>query len=678
MAKRFDIHTTDFGWNRATPVVRMAVWFALVAAVGGIAQAVVWIGGGDVSMVSPKGGRTVLLLAALGFGAFIMSRTGWGLADYGLAVSERWLLHLLAGLVLGAGFVAGLVAVAMAAGAVVWRETFEFTGVWGALAEALPAMPIASVCVVMLAGFAVGELRQRHGRLTTAAVIAAMAGLAFGVTILEGGWSPADGRIILTAALVGGVLALMRMLTGDVVLALGTLMGGLGTERLLRKAGMLAGQDSGWSAWLAPDGNVRLAPAAWVVLGLAVALLIVLVLRRPADVVAQRQSKGLSRSFKRTYPMGTMGALAPLDVWIAQLRQARFRVGLVYIPRLIATLVLSTINTVLSLPERLILPRVYRGFDVKPPVFVLGVHRSGTTHLQNLLALDPALITPRAHQVMNPWGFRYSGLLLWPILIIGTPWKRPMDAVRFGLSSANEEEYAIANLCGQSPDWSIRLPERWDEYDRFCDPAGFTHAERANWKRMLHGFLQRLVARSGRRPMLKNPYNTGRVALLRELYPEAMFIHIHRHPFDTYRSNQHMSEQAHCLFELQECVGRERFSAWFLEHYRASEERFYADTADLPTDRVVEVRFEDLEADARAQVQRIYQTLGLDYTDAFDAALRDYLGDLTGYKKNVHKTLPPEEAGRVTASMGRLMQRWGYGDRAEQQDSKTAEHSEAP
>jgi len=228
------------------------------------------------------------------------------------------------------------------------------------------------------------------------------------------------------------------------------------------------------------------------------------------------------------------------------------------------------------------------------------------------------------------------------------------------------------------PDWSIRLPGLWNEYDRFCDPARFTDAERCRWKRTLHGFCQRLVARSGRRPMLKNPYNTGRVALLRELYPDAKFIHIHRHPFDTYRSNQHMAQQAHCLFELQAGPDRERFSAWFLEHYRASEQRFYADTADLPDDQVVEVRFEDLESDALGQVRRIYDTLGLEYTPAFDAALRDYLGELAGYKKNIHKTLPPEELRRVTAAMGELMQRWGYEGKSSKQNSRNAEHSPMP
>ena len=676
MPRRFDIHTTDFGWNRVSPIWRLVAWLALIAVIGAIAQVIVWMGGGDVAMVSPKGGRTVLLLAALGTATFIMSRAGRSLGDYGLAVSDRWLVHLFAGLVLGVIWVAGLFGLAVAGGAVVVRETLEASRLWSGLAEAFPALPIASVCVVLLCGFIVGELRQAHGRAFTAVLAAVLAGLMFGVTTLHDGLGVPGQQVVFTAALVALVLLLMRLLTGDVVLPLGTLMGGLLVERLTRKAGLFtAAPDATLAGGLAPQGDPRIAPVAWIILGLASVVLTILVARRPAHVVERRKSKGLPRSFKRTYPMGTMGALAPLDLWLRQLTAARFRVGAAYLPRLIATLVLSTINTLLSLPERLILPRVYRNVQVKPPVFVLGAHRSGTTHLQNLLALDRNLITPRAHQVMNPWGFRFTGFLLWPILIVGTPWKRPMDAVRFGLSSANEEEYALANLCGQSPDWSIRLPKRWDAYDRFTDPARFSDAERANWKRHYLGFLQRLVGRSGRRPMLKNPYNTGRVALLRELFPGAKFVHIHRHPFDTYRSNLHMAAEAHCLFELQDGLERERFAAWFLDHYRAAEERFYVDTQDLPEDQVVEIAFSDLEADALAQVKRIYATLGLTYTNAFDAALRDYLAGLADYQKNVHKMLPEDERIAVMQSMGAMMGRWGYGESrtAEKQESRKLE-----
>src|SRR5690606_23362435 len=120
----------------------------------------------------------------------------------------------------------------------------------------------------------------------------------------------------------------------------------------------------------------------------------------------------VSEAFKRSYPFATLGLLAPLDVWLTQLWRARFRVPPVYLARLIATLFFSTLNTVLTLPERLLAPFIVRRKKVTAPIFILGAHRSGTTHLHNLISLDPQFIAPSTWQVMNPPGFLVSGWLL--------------------------------------------------------------------------------------------------------------------------------------------------------------------------------------------------------------------------------------------------------------------------
>ena len=42
---------------------------------------------------------------------------------------------------------------------------------------------------------------------------------------------------------------------------------------------------------------------------------------------------------------------------------------------------------------------------VEAPLFILGHYRSGTTHLHNLLALDPQFAAPTVFQVLNPHTF---------------------------------------------------------------------------------------------------------------------------------------------------------------------------------------------------------------------------------------------------------------------------------
>ena len=96
-------------------------------------------------------------------------------------------------------------------------------------------------------------------------------------------------------------------------------------------------------------------------------------------------------------------SVGPIDAILRILWRAEWHIPPAYWPRLLVLLLLSGINTVASLPERLILaawlrlrpPRIERH---QAPVFVLGYFRSGTTFLQNLLAADPALRSPRWHE----------------------------------------------------------------------------------------------------------------------------------------------------------------------------------------------------------------------------------------------------------------------------------------
>ncbi|MBI5651739.1 MAG: hypothetical protein HZC40_15045, partial [Chloroflexi bacterium] len=84
---------------------------------------------------------------------------------------------------------------------------------------------------------------------------------------------------------------------------------------------------------------------------------VIVATRRGSPVVrsAERQA-AFATSFKRVYPFSGMNNFAPLDVWLGRLWQARFAVGWKYVPRLIASLTFSVVSTVVSLPERLILP----------------------------------------------------------------------------------------------------------------------------------------------------------------------------------------------------------------------------------------------------------------------------------------------------------------------------------
>src|SRR5262249_49299611 len=78
---------------------------------------------------------------------------------------------------------------------------------------------------------------------------------------------------------------------------------------------------------------------------------------------------------------------------------------------------------------------------VADPVFVLGLWRSGTTYLHELLASCPNLIAPATWQCMNASAFR-----LRTAPPRGNALARPMDDLPIDAHSPQEDEFALLAL----------------------------------------------------------------------------------------------------------------------------------------------------------------------------------------------------------------------------------------
>ena len=136
----------------------------------------------------------------------------------------------------------------------------------------------------------------------------------------------------------------------------------------------------------------------------------------------------------------------------------------------------------------------------------------------------------------------------------------------------------------------MTFPRQWPEYDRLIRPDDWTPRERARWTHHFLMFLRKLSLFSGKRPLLKNPYNTARLALLAELFPRARFVHIHRNPYTVYRSNAHLEREGHVLNQVQDPLPESSYSARFLENYRLMEDTFYRDAEVAAPGTVSELR----------------------------------------------------------------------------------------
>ena len=93
------------------------------------------------------------------------------------------------------------------------------------------------------------------------------------------------------------------------------------------------------------------------------------------------------------------------EYWLRLLRENRFDIHPSYWLRAVIITASSLGNSLDRRREEATHGRAIRDAIADPPVFVLGIWRSGTTHLQNLLAVDERFAFPNWYQVAYPHSF---------------------------------------------------------------------------------------------------------------------------------------------------------------------------------------------------------------------------------------------------------------------------------
>ena len=300
-----------------------------------------------------------------------------------------------------------------------------------------------------------------------------------------------------------------------------------------------------------------------------------------------------------------------------------------------------------------------RPTQVQPPLFILGHYRSGTTHLHNLLALDPQFAAPTFFQALNPHTFLTTERWAAPVADRLVVRRRYQDEVALGAGVPTEDEIALGTMTGLSPYLGWYFPRGGSGYDRYLTFRGVPDEEVARWGLALTTFLKKLTLRYGRPLVLKSPPHTARIRLLLGLFPDARFVHIHRDPYDVFRSTRHMIRAVQPVFRLQEARlpdGDDRILGVYTEMYDA----YFEERGLVPEGRLCEVGYEDLERDPVGVVGSVYESLGLAGFEGIRPRLEGYLGSIAGYRKNRLDDLPEPLRLRIAHEWGRSFDEWGY------------------
>lgn len=306
--------------------------------------------------------------------------------------------------------------------------------------------------------------------------------------------------------------------------------------------------------------------------------------------------------------------------------------------------------------------------DMPAPVFILGHWRSGTTHLYNIMCRSGqwGFVPPVATGL--PWDLFGLARMFAPLLERALPERRYIDNIPVTPDSPQEDEIAIANMSDVSFYHGIYFPRAFAESVRrglFFDGCSTTDIR--GWRRQFTYFLRKLYKHQGERPLLiKNPVYTARLAMLRETFPDARFVHIHRNPYDVFVSMRNFYDKLLKEFALQgyDHVDVDETILSVYDRMMCAYER---DAAEVPADRLVELRYEDLDAQPMEAVERVYSGLALPEFDAARGAFEAYLASVESFKKN-RFDYSDEAAAKVEARLGRFIDKWGYARPGSRQD----------
>jgi hypothetical protein len=315
---------------------------------------------------------------------------------------------------------------------------------------------------------------------------------------------------------------------------------------------------------------------------------------------------------------------------------------------------------------------------IKAPIFIVGLPRTGTTFLQELLGQDESLRTTKMWELMEPvppppspsdaristsvmnrisqvqWNLdQYKrlapGLDAWhPIHSL-----RPEECILTLASTFDSQQYSAT--------YPVKSYNEWLHSHK-------NHTYAMNWHKKILQTLQSSVTSSypnetKRQWVLKTPYYLPLLDDIRKTYPDALIIHTHRNPEEVLASSASVHAKTFGIvsddINLKQ-IGQEQINMQkiFLSKAMNSRKKWAIEKNNNNKQyqnknfNVIDVHLKDLQQDTIKEIKNIFNTLlGRKLTDASEALMKKWLklnkrnkhGTHTFNKKDFHIQVDNDE-----------------------------------
>jgi hypothetical protein len=350
-----------------------------------------------------------------------------------------------------------------------------------------------------------------------------------------------------------------------------------------------------------------------------------------------------------------------LQVWFSLLAKNNFCINIRFVPKVIFITFIVLINAPVQLYEYLRYQKQIKKIKIKRPIFIIGHYRSGTTYLHNVLSKDPNFSFCSTYQALTPNVFLSTGNITKKILGRLMPATRPQDNVKSGADKPSEEEFAMGNICRSSLTHGYYFPK--SIYRVFDESVVFESDKAKNtayWQKYFHYFLQKLSYKNkGKQLLLKSPANTARLKEIYQLYPDACFIHIHRHPYAIYQSNVNLYEKILPLLSFQK-ADNAFMEDFILYAYEKMYKKFLNDIIGIPAAQLIEMSYDDFVASPLEQLQKVYAHLKPGDFEKAIPFLKEEINEVKNYKTNTYALLDTETKNKVEDKWGFMFKQYDY------------------
>lgn len=300
--------------------------------------------------------------------------------------------------------------------------------------------------------------------------------------------------------------------------------------------------------------------------------------------------------------------------------------------------------------------------QVRGPIMVTGLPRTGTTATGNVLSLDPQLrplrsweqaspVPPPTLATENDDPRRQAAIARNAALVKDDP-----QAMKLHLfdTDATEEDHDVLGMAFAAQYNILPVPAYrtwWREADQ--RPAYAFH------KRALQ------LLQSSRPPnlwILKAPHYKFHMEDIVAVYPDARFVFTHRHPVKAL-SSYFSFVVRHYPPGVVDAVGHEKIARDIYHHLLEGMKTAVAARERLGEAHYVDVSQKEIGADAIGTLRRVHAELDLPFTAEFEAKARDWHEANHSGAHGEHRHAP-QDVGfsdeRITADFAFYLERFGH------------------